>query len=57
MADDARAVGAYTKAGFIEEGRLRAYSVIEGKVHDELVMAAYRDDDIAAGSGSTPDPR
>ncbi|MDP9328620.1 MAG: GNAT family N-acetyltransferase [Actinomycetota bacterium] len=44
LADDARAVGAYTKAGFVEEGRLRGYSIVEGRTHDDLLMAAIRDD-------------
>ncbi len=44
LADDARAIGAYTKAGFIEEGRLRAYSVVEGRPRDDLLMGILRDD-------------
>jgi RimJ/RimL family protein N-acetyltransferase len=44
LADDARAVGAYTKAGFVEEGRLRGYSIVEGRARDDLLMAAIRDD-------------
>lgn len=44
LADDARAVGAYTKAGFVEEGRLRGYSIVKGQLHDDLLMAVTRDD-------------
>jgi RimJ/RimL family protein N-acetyltransferase len=44
LADDARAIGAYTKAGFVEEGRLRAYSIVEGRPRDDLLMAILRDD-------------
>ena len=44
LADDERAVGAYLKAGFVEEGRLRAHSWYDGARHDELVMSVLRDD-------------
>jgi RimJ/RimL family protein N-acetyltransferase len=44
LADDARAIGAYIKAGFVEEGRLRAYSIVEGQPRDDLLMAIIRDD-------------
>lgn len=44
LADDPRAVGAYTKAGFVQEGRLRAYSIVEGTPRDEFVMGILRDD-------------
>jgi diamine N-acetyltransferase len=43
LADDARAVGAYRKAGFQEEGRLREHTWFEGAYHDSLWMAAFRD--------------
>src|SRR5918994_5952110 len=38
LADDERAVGAYLKAGFVEEGRLRDHVWYDGARHDELVM-------------------
>jgi RimJ/RimL family protein N-acetyltransferase len=44
LADDDRAVGAYRKAGFVEEGRLRNHTWYDGERHDELVMAALRED-------------
>jgi RimJ/RimL family protein N-acetyltransferase len=44
LADDERAVGAYLKAGFVEEGRLRAQAWYDGARHDELVMGVLRDD-------------
>jgi RimJ/RimL family protein N-acetyltransferase len=44
IADDERAVGAYTKAGFVEEGRLRSHVWYDGARHDELVMAVFRED-------------
>lgn len=47
LADDERAVGAYRKAGFVEEGRLRDHAWYDGTVHDELVMAVFRE---SAGS-------
>ena len=54
LADDARAIGAYRAAGFIEEGRLRAYSIVEGTVRDELVMAAFRDEPPSEDSPDAP---
>ena len=50
LADDARAVGAYRKAGFVEEGLLRGYSIVEGEARDELMMARYRSGDEPAGA-------
>lgn len=44
IADDERAIGAYSKAGFVEEGRLRDHLWYDGERHDELVMAVYRED-------------
>ena len=44
LADDARAVGAYRKAGFVEEGRLRQKAWVRGEYHDELVMSVLRGD-------------
>jgi RimJ/RimL family protein N-acetyltransferase len=44
LADDERAVGAYRKAGFVEEGRLRAHAWYDGARHDELVMAVLREE-------------
>jgi diamine N-acetyltransferase len=44
LADDERAVGAYRKAGFVEEGRLRDHTWYDGARHDELVMGVRRED-------------
>ncbi len=44
LADDERAVGAYRKAGFVEEGRLRDHSWYDGTRHDELVMSVLREE-------------
>lgn len=44
LAHDARAIGAYAKAGFVQEGLLRAYSVFEGQPRDDVLMAILRDD-------------
>ena len=44
LADDERAVGAYRKAGFVEEGRLRNHSWYDGSRHDELVMGVLREE-------------
>jgi diamine N-acetyltransferase len=44
LADDPRAVSAYRKAGFVEEGRLRQHSWVRGEFHDELVMSVLRED-------------
>jgi len=44
LADDERAVGAYRKAGFIEEGRLRDHTWYDGARRDELVMGVRRED-------------
>lgn len=44
LADDERAVGAYRKAGFVEEGRLRDHGWYDGERHDELVMSVLRED-------------
>ena len=49
LADDDRAVGAYRKAGFVEEGRLRAHAWYDGARHDELVMAVLREEWISPG--------
>ncbi len=58
LADDARAVGAYARAGFVEEGRLRRHALVEGRYRDELVMAVLREDWLAARSGpsTVPEP-
>ena len=42
LAGDPRAVGAYTKAGFIEEGRLRQQAWVNGKYEDVAMMAILR---------------
>jgi RimJ/RimL family protein N-acetyltransferase len=44
LADDERAVGAYKKAGFVEEGRLRQHAWFDGDYADYLVMALFRDE-------------
>lgn len=44
LADDERAIGAYRKAGFVEEGRLRAHAWYDGARHDELVMSVLREE-------------
>jgi RimJ/RimL family protein N-acetyltransferase len=51
LADDERAVGAYLKAGFVEEGRLRNHTWHDGARHDELVMSVLREDRKPSGSG------
>jgi RimJ/RimL family protein N-acetyltransferase len=43
LADDERAVGAYRKAGFVDEGRLHDHVWYDGSYHDELVMAVFRE--------------
>lgn len=43
LADDDRAVGAYRKAGFVEEGRLREQTWHRGRHRDVLPMAVFRD--------------
>jgi RimJ/RimL family protein N-acetyltransferase len=42
LADDPRAVGAYRKAGFTEEGRFRAHTWHDGRYQDALRMATFR---------------
>jgi RimJ/RimL family protein N-acetyltransferase len=44
LADDDRAVGAYRKAGFVEEGRLRDHAWYDGARHDELIMSVLREE-------------
>jgi RimJ/RimL family protein N-acetyltransferase len=44
LADDERAVGAYKKAGFVEEGRLRQHAWFQGAYADALVMGLLRDE-------------
>lgn len=44
VADDERAVAAYRKAGFVEEGRLRQHAMVQGELHDDLVMGILRED-------------
>jgi RimJ/RimL family protein N-acetyltransferase len=44
LADDARAIGAYKRAGFVEEGRLRQQTWLRGRFHDELLMSVLRED-------------
>jgi RimJ/RimL family protein N-acetyltransferase len=52
LADDDRAVGAYRKAGFVEEGRLRDHSWFEGTFHDALVMGIIREEWAGASPSS-----
>lgn len=42
LADEARAVGAYRRAGFVEEGRFRDHSWYAGGYRDVLRMAVFR---------------
>jgi RimJ/RimL family protein N-acetyltransferase len=42
LADDPRAVGAYRKAGFAEEGRFRAHTWHGGRYADVVRMAVFR---------------
>lgn len=44
LAHDARAVAAYRRAGFVEEGRLRRHAWHDGRYRDVLVMAVTRDE-------------
>jgi RimJ/RimL family protein N-acetyltransferase len=44
LADDPRAVGAYRKAGFAEEGRFRAHTWHGGRYADVLRMAVFQDE-------------
>jgi RimJ/RimL family protein N-acetyltransferase len=57
LADDPRAVGAYRKVGFVEEGRLRQHIMNRGELRDELIMSILREDagDILRG-GTAPTP-
>ena len=44
LADDPRAVGAYRRAGFVEEGRFREQAWFDGAYVDVLRMAVLRPD-------------
>jgi RimJ/RimL family protein N-acetyltransferase len=44
LAEDPRAVGAYRKAGFVEEGRERQLGWVRGRYEDVLVMAILREE-------------
>lgn len=44
LADDERAVGAYRKVGFVEEGRLRQQAWFEGGYRDALAMGLLREE-------------
>jgi RimJ/RimL family protein N-acetyltransferase len=46
LAHDERAIGAYRKVGFVEEGRLRDYSLFDGQPRDDLLMGILRDDPV-----------
>jgi ribosomal-protein-alanine N-acetyltransferase len=56
LADDPRAVGAYRKAGFTEEGRLRNHDWGGGEFHDLLVMSILREEWTADPEIRTTDP-
>src|SRR3954468_7209469 len=43
LAEDLRAVGAYRKVGFVEEGRFRSHTWHAGRYQDVLRMAIFRD--------------
>ena len=43
LAEDPRAVGAYRRAGFVEEGRLRQAAWVKSRYEDEFVMAIVRE--------------
>jgi len=45
--DNARAIRSYEKCGFVREGVLRAYRVIDGRPSDSVMMAVLRDDWLA----------
>jgi RimJ/RimL family protein N-acetyltransferase len=49
LADDERAIGAYRKAGFGDEGRLRSHVWYDGARRDELVMSVLRDEWASLG--------
>jgi RimJ/RimL family protein N-acetyltransferase len=51
LADDARAVGAYRKVGFVEDGRLRQQAWVHGRFEDELLMSVLREDWESRGNG------
>jgi RimJ/RimL family protein N-acetyltransferase len=51
LADDPRAIGAYRKVGFVEEGRLRQPAWVQGGFHDELVMSVLREEWVGRASG------
>jgi RimJ/RimL family protein N-acetyltransferase len=44
LADNNRAIGAYRRCGFVEEGRLRERSFKEGRWVDRLVMSVNREE-------------
>lgn len=54
LADDARAVGAYKKVGFVEEGRLREDAWFDGAHRDSLVMGILREEWESPGSTFGP---
>jgi RimJ/RimL family protein N-acetyltransferase len=49
LADNARGVGAYRKAGYQVEATLRRHQFLEGALRDQHWMAAYRDHPLYAG--------
>jgi len=44
LAEDPRAVGAYLKVGFVEEGRQRQLAWVRGRYEDVLVMSVLREE-------------
>ena len=46
LADNSRAIASYKQCGFIEEGRLRQASFMDGRWTDVLIMAALRPDNV-----------
>ena len=50
-----RAIAAYHKAGFVEEGRIRQYVFHDGAFHDEVLMGILASEWRAARSGPMAD--
>jgi RimJ/RimL family protein N-acetyltransferase len=50
-----RAIAAYRKAGFVEEGRIRQLVFHDGEFHDEVLMGILADDWRASRSGAAAD--
>ena len=56
LAHNARAIRAYRKCGFVEEGREREAALIDGAWHDDLIMGVL-DRDFAASAAARPTAR